>query len=351
MSKRRKKPGLPPGSVVFTGNRKVEKVFVHFLHYDQSGFKEKAMTNQSEIALIPSPDDRVDWYDMRGIHDTELIEHLGNTFDIHSLILEDVANIHQRPKFDEYAGGIFVAMHALSFDTEKLEIKKEQVAIYFRTGFLVSFQETDSDLFESVRQRIHGGKGRIRERGSDYLAYALLDTLVDHYFIVLDQIEDTLEDLEEKLIIKLDVKSKGQIHHLKKELQVMRKSIGPIREAIGRFSKSESPFVEDSSQMFIRDLYDHTIQVMDMVESYRDMLNGLQDLFITEVSFKMNQVMQLLTLIATIFIPLTFLAGIYGMNFDYMPELHYKYSYFILLAIMLILFIGLVVYFKKKKWI
>lgn len=351
MSRRRKKTGLPPGSVVFTGNRKVEKVLIHYVQYDSEILEQRVFDNHVESVFHQSPDDKVDWYDIRGIHDSQLIELIGKTFDIHPLILEDVADVHQRPKFEEYEKGNFIALRALKYDKTQCKVSTEQITLYFRKGFVATFQETESDLFESVRKRIHSGKGQIRQLGADYLAYALTDAIVDNYYLVLDEIEAVIEGLEEKLLSSQDLGSKGEIQGLKKELLVLRKSIAPLREAIGRFAKSESVFVEETSRIFVRDLYDHTIQIMDMVESYRDILNGLQDLLITEVSFKMNQVMQLLTLVATIFIPLTFLAGIYGMNFDNMPELHWEYGYFILLAIMAVTFIGLLVFFKRNRWL
>ena len=348
---RRKIVGLVPGSLVFTGNKKVEKVLIHYLRYDSKELQEEILDSHESLTLTPSQVNQVDWYDIRGMHDTELIENFGSHFKIHPLVLEDVVDIHQRPKFEEFANGIFVTMRALSFDKITYEARREHVAIYFNDGFLVTFQETESDLFVAVRNRINSGKGRIRERGADYLAYALMDTLVDHYYVVLDDMEETIEALEEKMTSYPDTNCKGEIHQLKKELLKLRRSIGPLREAVSRFAKSENDLIKDNSFVFIRDLYEHTIHIMDSVETYRDILNGLQDLYISEVSFRMNKVMQLLTLISVIFIPLTFLAGIYGMNFDYIPELKYKYGYFILLGVMLVIFVILLIIFRRKRWL
>jgi magnesium transporter len=351
MRKKREQTGLPPGSVIFTGNQKVEKILIHYIQYDSETLKQKVLDNHAETIFHQSPENKVDWYDIRGLHDLELIQLLGTAFDIHPLILEDIADVHQRPKFEEYDNGNFISIRALKFDKSTNKISTEQVTLFFKKGFLLSFQETESNLFEAVRQRIQSGKGKIRQRGADYLAYAIMDVIVDNYYLIMEDIEDVIELLEDRIMEDQDANIKGEIHRLKKELLVLRKSISPLREAISRFSKTDSPFVKESSLIFIRDLYDHTIQVMDMVESYRDMLNGLQDLFVTEVSFKMNKVIQLLTLISTIFIPLTFLSGIYGMNFDIMPELHYENGYFVLLGVMTVIFVGLLIYFKKKKWI
>ncbi len=351
MKKRRKKIGLPPGSVVFTGNQKVEKINLHYLQYDAEYLEEKTLDNHKNITFHQSPEEKVDWYDLRGLHDTELIELLGKTFQIHPLILEDIADIHQRPKFDEYESGNFIVLRALSFDKSHLKIKTEQVALFFRKGLLFSFQETESDLFEAVRQRIQSSKGKVRQRGADYLCYALLDNITDQYYIVLDEMETIIETLEDDLLKNPDNSIKERIHHLKKELLIVRKSVAPLREAIARFAKSESNLIEENSAVFIRDLYDHTVQIIDMVETYRDALNGLQDLYLSEISFKMNQVMQVLTIITTIFVPLSFLAGLYGMNFDNIPELHFKYGYFILLGVMFIIGTGFLLWFRKKKWL
>ncbi len=352
MKKKRTITGLPPGSIVFTGDKKVEKTQLHYLNYNSKHAEEQEYDNHETIIFKKPNNHVVDWYDIRGMHDTNLIAHIGNSFNIHPLVLEAVADVNQRPKFEEYNNGNFVALRALHFNKTTRKLISEQVTLYFRKGLVLTFQEHETDLFADVRERITTGRKKIRTSGADYLAYALLDVLVDNYFVVLDAIEETIETLEDNLTIGLqETEVKTQIHELKKELVQVRKSVAPLREAISRFSKSESNLIETETHAFIRNLYDHTIQIMDMVESYRDMLNGLHDLFITEVSFKMNKVMQLLTIVSTIFIPLTFLAGIYGMNFTNMPELHWRYGYFILLGIMAILVVILIMLFKRKKWL
>ena len=321
------------------------------MQYDEENTIDKEIDSHSENIFNASPLDKVNWYDVRGIHDTKLIELFGKNFSIHPIVLENIVDVNQRPKFEEYDKGIFIALRALSFNKKKNEVQKEHVVIYFNNGLIITFQETESDLFEAVRKRILSSSLRIRQRETDYLAYALLDVIVDKYYIVLEEMEDVIENLEEKMLVEQNIKDKNKIHHLKKELLIMRKSVAPLREAIGQFSKTESSFVQNNSQAFIRDLYEHTVQIMDSIDSSRDILNGLQDLFISEISFKMNKVMQLLTLISVIFIPLTFLAGIYGMNFDNIPELHYRYGYHILLGVMFVIFIVLLVFFKRKKWL
>ena len=347
----RKKQGLPPGSVVFTGDRKVEKIAIHHLQYNESHLEDNILDSHKSAVFKPTQENTVDWYDLRGIHEAKWIETLGKTFEIHPLVLEGIADVYQRPKFQEYEKGNLITLKAIAFDKVTREVTLEHITIYFRPGFVATFQETETDLFAQVRKRVNSAAGRIRRRNADYLAYALIDEIVDNYFVILDEIEDEIESLEDRLLASQDVRNKCEIHDLKKQLLLLKKSIGPLREAISRFSKSESDFIHDSTRVFVRDLYDHTIQVVDAIEGYRDSLNSLQDLFMSEVSFKMNQVIQVLTIISAIFIPLTFLAGLYGMNFEYIPELHYRNGYFILLGVMAVMAIGLILFFKRKKWL
>ena len=351
MNKKRKKAGSIPGSVVYTGNNKTDKVYIHFLQYDGEELTENTFDSHKGLELVKENAAKVDWYDIRGMHNTELIEVFGKSFNLHPIILENAVDIHNRPKFEEYQNGNFIILKALRFNKDTKTVSKEHIALYFTKSFVITFQETESDVFAGVRSRINNSKGRIRERGTDYLAFSLIDEIVDHYFEVLDSVEEVIEELEDAISTAEELNRKSDIHSLKKELLVLRKAISPLREAISRFYKTESAIVDDRSRVFLRDLYEHTIQIMDTIESYRDVLNGLQDLLITEVSFRMNKIMQLLTLISVIFIPLTFLAGIYGMNFDNIPELHYKYGYHILLGIMLVVAVVLLILFRRKKWL
>lgn len=351
MAKRnRKKPGLPPGSIVYTGQRKVEHISIHYLEYNQHHFSEKLLDNRSFTACPEAQPHQLQWFDLRGLHDTQLIETIGKTFDVHPLVLEDIVNTQQRPKFEEYDKGLFLVVQALHWNAENGAVLTEQVAIYFGRDFLLSFQEDEADLFPRVRERIQSGKGRIRQRKADYLAYALLDTIVDNYFLVLDEIEVRIEQIEDEIMNRANEKSKSRIHYLKQEMLTVRKAISPLREAIARFAKCGHTLVEDDSELFLRDLHDHTVQIMDIAETYRDALNGLQDLYLSEITLRMNNIMQVLTIITTIFVPITFLAGVYGMNFDHMPELHWRYGYFILWGIMISIAVGLIVWFKRKGW-
>lgn len=347
----RKKAGSAPGTVLYTGDQSVDEVFVHHLQYNSGMLNEQDFNSKGVTFLAPSDDNIVDWYDTRGMQDAALINKIADTYKVHPLVRENAVDVNQRPTYEEYDRGNFIIAKSLNFNDEKLELEKEHIAIYFRKGLLLTFQETESDVFESVRRRLQLSTGRIRERGSDYLAYALLDVLADNYYHVLDAIEVHLEELEEGITIDAESHHRNTIHHLKKEVLQLRKSVVPLREAANAFSKTDNILVEDSTQLFVRNLYDQTVHIVESIESYRDMLNSLQDLFLSEVSFKMNKVMQLLTLISVIFIPLTFLAGIYGMNFEYIPELKAHNGYFILLGVMAVTAMILLWLFKRKKWL
>lgn len=340
---------MAPGTLIFTGKKKVEFPNVTLIQYNMEGeLRERHVKDAA-----PAADEglNVTWYDVRGLHKIELIEELGKRYNIHPLVLEDVVDTQQRPKFEEYDGAIFLTIQALNFDVESLKVKTEQVAFYTGKGYVLTFQEDEADLFPGVRDRIHSSRGRIRKRGADYLSYALLDNIVDHYYVVLDQMEEVLEQLEADILANPGRESKEKIHNLKLQFIILRKSVAPLREAIGRFSRCENPIIAEETHIFLRDLYDHTIQVIDTIDTYRDMMSGLYDLYLSEISFRMNSVIQVLTIMSTIFIPLTFLAGIYGMNFDNMPELHWKYGYFILLGVMLAIGLGLIRLFKQKNWL
>lgn len=351
MSQRKRKIGLAPGTIVYTGQQQIEQVFISHSRYDATSFKHKFSSNHQSVLLEQSKEDEVDWYDVRGLHDMELMNTIATTYQIPVLAMEDIADVHQRPKLEDYKNGVFLVLKSFRFNEKEGSLETEHISFFFRKGLLFSFQEKADDLFELIRKRLEAKGGRIRERGSDYLAYALADFIIDNYFVVLDEFENKMELLEDDLILSAHQGIKTQIHHLKKELLSLRKKITPLREAINRLSKLEHPSIEEQNAPFLRNLYDHTIQVMDTVESYRDIINGLQDLYLSEISFKMNQVMQVLTIITTIFVPLSFLAGLYGMNFEYMPELKIRYGYFLLLGLMFLLALVLLFWFRKKKWI
>jgi magnesium transporter len=286
-----------------------------------------------------------------GIHEVEIIEKIGKNYGIHPLLLEDILNTEQRPKLDDFDDYMFLVLKMLSFDEERGEITTEQVSLILGQNYVISFQEREGDVFNPVRDRIRNAKGRIRRMGADYLAYALLDSIVDSYFLILERIGDRIEGLEEDLISNPDEKTLQTIHHLKREMIFLRRSIWPLREVISGISRKESNLIKESTEIFLRDVYDHTIQVIDTIESFRDTVSGMLDIYLSSLSNRMNEVMKVLTIFASIFIPLTFVAGIYGMNFSNMPELGWKWGYFCALAIMAGIGISMLFYFKRKHWL
>ena len=289
------------------------------------------------------------WINAEGLANVDTIAQFGNHFNISALSLEDVVNIGARPKFEEFDDYLFIVLKMIYYKEDELQV--EHVSFILKENLIISFQEIKEDVFEGVRQRVREGKGRIRTAGVDYLFYALIDALVDHYFIVFETFGDKIEELENEILEKPEERVSLKIQHLKKEIYKIRKAVFPLREVISRFERTDHRFVQESTKPFIRDVHDHSIQIIETTENYRDMTMGLMDLYMSSLSNKMNNVMKVLTIIATIFIPLTFVAGVYGMNFDYMPELHYKYAYPILWIVMIAMFVAMIFVFKKRKWL
>ncbi len=345
-----KKAGLPPGSVVYTGEQKVDTVRMTVIDYDGEQVQERQIDSIEEVfAYKATPS--VTWINIDGLHDVSVIEKMGKQYDLHPLIQEDIVSTAQRPKMEDMESYMFVVLRMLRCHPDTKAVLSEQVSLILGKNFVISFQESIGDVFDPIRDRIRHAKGRIRRLGTDYLVYALLDAIVDSYFVILERIGDRVEALEEELIAAPATTTLAQIHQLKREMIFLRKSIWPLREMIGNLERSESTLIASTTAPYLRDIYDHTIQVIDTVESYRDMISGMLDTYLSSISMRMNSVMQVLTIIATIFIPLTFVAGIYGMNFENMPELKWKYGYVGVWALMLMIFLGMVYFFKRKKWL
>jgi magnesium transporter len=351
IKKRSKKSGLPPGTLVHIGERKTEKVRITILDYDESQFEEKEAKTIEEC--FPFKDkSTTTWINIEGLHEIEIIEKIGNHFNLHPLLLEDIANTEQRPKMEDYGEYIFIVLKMLSHDEKAHEIKTEQVSIVLGLNFVVSFQEgIEGDAFDHVRERIRNGKGRIRKMGADYLAYSLMDAIVDHYFFILEKLGEKIEDTEDELVTNPTQETLRTIHHLKREMISLRKSVWPLREVLSCLERGESQLIHEPTRVYLRDVYDHTIQIIDTIETYRDTLSGILDIYLSSISNKMNEIMKVLTIIATIFIPLTFIVGVYGMNFEHMPELKWKAGYFILIGVMVFIATGMLFYFRKKKWL
>ena len=291
------------------------------------------------------------WINIDGIHDAALVERLGSYFGLHPLILEDIMNTSQRPKMEDLGDAIYVVLKMIEYGADGPDVATEQMSVVFGKNFVLTFQERPGDTFDPVRERIRKGKGRIRKMGPDYLAYALIDSVVDDYFIVLERMGEQIEQLEDELISDPKKATLNEIHQLKRQMILLRKSVWPLRELISRLERAESPIIQKTTGIFLRDVYDHAIQIIDNIETFRDMLSGMLDMYLSSVSNRMNEVMKFLTIIGTIFIPLTFLAGVYGMNFKFMPELEWRWGYYLIWGIMIAAGVSLILYFRKKKWL
>jgi len=342
------KTGAPPGTLIYSGEERDEQVKITLIEYDEKDFFEKDFFDIDECMAHVNPA-MVKWINVDGIHKIETIEKIGKLFNIHPLTLEDIVSTSQRPKFEDYDDYLFSIMKMIYYDDE---IHSEQLCVLLlNDNTVISFQEAHGgDAFDIIRNRIRQNKGRIRKCKADYLCYALIDAVVDCYFDILEKIGDKIELLEDELANEPSRKIINELHHLKREMIFLRKAVWPMRELINNLEKSESELIHDSTSVYLRDVHDHTIRVIDTVETFRDLLSGMMDIYLSSVSNKMNEVMKVLTIISTIFIPVTFIAGVYGMNFDYMPELHSKWGYIGTWAVMITVMLCLIIYFRRKKW-
>jgi len=344
------KAGLPPGTLIHVGERKAKEVKITIMDYDQTTFQEKELQTVEECFPFKETP-TVTWININGLHEVSVIEKIGKHFGIHPLIQEDILHTGQRPKIEDFDTYILLILKMLRYDDEASTVRTEQISIILGPNFVISFQEVQGDVFNPLRERIRTGKGRVRRMGADYLAYALLDSVVDHYFILLETCGERIELLEEELALNPQPETLQAIHNLKQEIIFLRKSVWPLREVISGLERAESPLIHDDISMYLRDLYDHTIQVIDSVETYQDILSGMIDLYLSSVSNKMNEVMKVLTIFASIFIPLTFMAGVYGMNFEFMPELKMRWAYPALWGAMIAVAASLLIFFKRRKWL
>lgn len=345
-----KKLGKAPGSVIYTGNKSSKKLFIDIFDYNVEQCIEKELNTVEETFNFKLTDS-ITWINLNGLNHVAEIEKLGNHFNLHPLVLEDIVSISQRPKIDEHDDYLFVVLKMLYYDKNE-DIVAEQVSFILGKNYVLSFQEAEGDVFDSVRERIRNGKGRVRTMQSDYLLCILIDAVVDHYFTIIETLGDKIEDFETEIFSgNVNNTINKDIQDLKREILKVRRAIFPLREVINRIEKHESQLIQVKTKPFYRDIYDHLIQVSENIDIYREMIWSLMDMYMTTISNKMNEVMKVLTIMASIFIPLTFIAGIYGMNFDNIPELHYRYSYHILWGVMIALFVGMLFYFKRKKWL
>ena len=324
VSKRSRKAGLPPGTLVHIGEPRTERVTLTVFAYDERGCQERSVAKPEEITLAEEP--TVTWVDVSGIHQLSVIESFGKQFQLHPLLLEDIVNTEQRPKLDDYGDYCYVVLKMLYVGTDALSVHIEQVSLILGAKFVFSFQENGRDVFQPVKERLRSGKGRLRQSGADYLLYALVDAIVDQYFAVLESVGERLESMQDAVVANPRPVLLQDMHAVKRELLFLRRAVWPLREVVNTLERSDSSSLRASTKIFFRDVYDHVIQVIDTIETLREMATGMLDIYLSSTSYRLNAVIKVLTIITTIFMPLTFIVGIYGMNFEHMPELRWPWG-------------------------
>lgn len=347
--KRSKKTGLPPGTPVHIGERKTDRVVLRVIYYDEDHLQERFVDDVQDGFAAP-PESGIRWVDLVGLHDLDILKGVGDGFGLHPLVVEDIANTDQRPKVEDYGDYLYIVFKMLNYQGMD-GISAEQVSLVLGRNFVISFQEREGDIFEPIRERIRASKGLIRKQGPDFLVYSLLDTVVDHYFAVTEGLGDEIEVLSDKVLASPNPAVMTHIHHLRRELMLLHRAVWPLRELMSGLDEKNSQLVAEATGVYIRDVHDHTVQVMDTVEVYREMISDLVDIYLSNVSNRLNAVMKVLTVIATIFIPLTFLAGVYGMNFSYFPEIGWRWGYPFFWLVCVVVAVVMLAFFRRKKWL
>jgi magnesium transporter len=350
IKRRSKKSGLPPGTLVHVGEERAEPVRVTMMAYDEQEVRERQLVGIADCAELAG-EAGVTWINVDGLYQTDVVQSLGECLSIHPLVLEDILNTDQRPKVEDFDEYVFLVARMLHYDGGGEGLRVEQISLLLGPNYVISFQETPGDVFEPVWVRIRNDRGRIRRTGADYLAYALVDAVVDSYFLVLERIGEEVETIEEELVTDPRPETLQAIHNLRRDMIFLRKSVWPLREVTSRLERGETSLVSEGVLIYLRDVYSHAVQVLDTVDTFRDMISSMLDTYLSSISNRMNEVMKVLTIIATIFIPLTLIAGIYGMNFRYMPELSWPWGYPLVWAVMLGVAAGMLIYFRRKKWL
>lgn len=346
---RKSKIGTAPGSLIHVGEHVDNDVKIELISYNEENFN-KAIYDDIEKCLSSCDSNSINWINIDGLNQVDVISNIGKRFNIHPLILEDILNTTQRPKIDIYNNYIYIVIKMLYYDKDIKEVKSEQVSLIIFKNYILSFQEFEGDVFDDLRRRLEYNKSNIRAKGTDYLAYSLIDSIVDSYFDIIENIGNSIDEIEDVLMSDPSKEILNDIYKLKRELIFLRNSVWPLRELLGKLVKSEYELIEEKTVMYLRDVYDHTIQIVDIIETYRDILSGMLDTYLSSISNKTNEVMKVLTVFSTIFIPLSFLTGIYGMNFEYIPELKFKYGYLIFWMITVACILAMIDYFRRKKW-
>ncbi len=344
------KTGLPPGALVHIGETPPAGTGITLLRFDEGSFQETRLPPQPDCATL-AEGSGVTWINVEGLHDVEAIRTVGECRHLHPLVLEDIVSTVQRPKVEDYGEYLFLVMRLLRPQPEN-DFSSEQFSLVLGRTWLLTFQEgLSGDAFSTIRDRLRHGTGRLRSQGADYLAYGLLDAIVDHYFTVLEGFGERLLDLEEVVALHPTPQVLVQLNELKKEVIYLRKSVWPLREVLSFLERGDNDLITAPTRVYLRDVYDHTIQAIDTIETYRDLLSGMLDLYLYSISNRTNELMKFLTLVGTVFLPLTFIVGLYGMNFKDMPELQWQHGYLYVWLVMIALALGMVAYFRRKRWL
>jgi len=345
------KSGLLPGTAIYTGDKHPENISISRLDYNESKYEEKAFTQKDEIPLPIGPDE-ISWINVNGLNDVPLIEKISNHFKLHNLVIEDILNVYQIPKTDEYPESdiIYVTLNEFYFD-DKDVLQRDQISLVLGTNYVLSFQEEEGDYFEIIRDRLRTAKGKIRKKCSDYLLYALIDAIIDSYYVILTHYGTELDKIENNIFLEKNKNHLSKIHLINKDLIYLRRSIAPLNEVIFRLMKDDIIIIQPETKLFLRDIQDHVNQVISQIDVDREYLSDMVQTNMANMNSHLNEIIKVLTLISTIFIPLTFVVGVYGMNFENFPELHTKYGYFVVWGAMILITIIQFVIFKKKKWL
>jgi magnesium transporter len=341
---------LPPAPLPQEEERRPERPRITVIDYDEYHYHEAEVKDVSECFVFKEKP-TVTWINIDGLRQVDILEKLGTCYGIHPLVLEDILT-DQRPKIEDYECYIFIVLKMIYYDENKEvdTIDVDQVSLILGPNFVISFKEKEVDVFDPIRERLRTGKGRIRRLGADNLAYSMIDAIVDHYFVIMEKLGERFEDLEDAVVANPDPSTLPEIYNLKRDMLFLRKSVWPLREAISKMQRLDSPLITEATKIYLRDVYDHTIQVIENIETFRDMSASLLETYLSSQSNRLNEVMKVLTIISTIFIPLTFVTSIYGMNFEYMPELRSYWGYPLVVTIMVVLGSVMLVYFKRRGW-
>jgi len=345
-----RKVGMPPGSLVYTGEKGHLSAKITITRYNEQTIVERQLDAFAECQITDDPGE-VTWINVTGISKVKDLEKIGECFKIHPLVLEDILEVGQRPKVEDYDDYLYIVLNSIRPAAEGEELVAAEISLVLGPHYLLSFYAGDGDIYAPIRERLIQAKGRIRKLGADYLAYSLIDLVVDNYFVELEKFGDQVESLEDAVVASPSPKTLRDVHQFKNDMIMLRKSLWPLREVIARLERRESPLISENLGNYFRDVYDHTIIAIDTVETYRDILSGMLDIYLSSMSNRLNSIMKVLTIIATIFMPLTFITSLYGMNFKHMPELQWEYGYYLAIGVMVVIAVSMLEYFRRKHWI